>query len=623
MRIKEFTEQNMRLKDKVVEARENGKRYQEDLLRSQQRCTEIESWNSGNQEMKNSIIKKLQEEKEELDKELQALKRDLVSLNLSNGNGNDDIVELSTELSRARQDLQDCQERCKMFQEENQALKHDLHEAAKKIAAMQAEEGFQEMQKSGLENCSLLQKLDAIRNQLQMYRENCSGLENEVKIYKGKFDACNGELKANKTQLAELKESSDITRQDKARLDQLLSETQMRLTSSEGDLNDLKVKSFYSKERIRDLEMMIRDLKKERDNESDDLSNSESLKTELESPADTIDLLQQNQDLEAGMSMVSRKLSEKEAELCRSLSQNEELNLQLKESLDKIAELESHSVNVQNPKDERMDANTLLQQAKRQSTEIRFTLQRKEKENKDLEMKLKETREEMHKMEVQTNIGEAQRSQLREELEKERGQFLNLQKVYTTFQKNLSEDRASQDAYKQDLAIKDTTIAELKAMAANMELKYHELSEKYTAIQELHEQYKKENQEIEDDLLQTQRDMADMQVDFKMAENEKEDLIQKLQAANKTIADLQSKVKMAEQGIREKEHEMSLNIQRLTRMEEDLEEASKTKSHLELELYESNTNARRKDDEESTIQRQMEELQREWRVLDNKWQRRS
>lgn len=611
MRIKELTEQNMRLKDKVVEARENGKRYQEDLLRSQQRCTEIESWNSGNQEMKNSIIKKLQEEKEELDKELQALKRDLVSLNLSNGNGNDDIVELSTELSRARQDLQDCQERCKMFQEENQALKHDLHEAAKKIAAMQAEEGFQEMQKSGLENCSLLQKLDAIRNQLQMYRENCSGLENEVKIYKGKFDACNGELKANKTQLAELKESSDITRQDKARLDQLLSETQMRLTSSEGDLNDLKVKSFYSKERIRDLEMMIRDLKKERDNESDDLSNSESLKTELESPADTIDLLQQNQDLVAGMSMVSRKLSEKEAELCRSLSQNEELNLQLKESLDKIAELESHSVNVQNPKDERMDANTLLQQAKRQSTEIRFTLQRKEKENKDLEMKLKETREEMHKMEVQTNIGEAQRSQLREELEKEREQFLNLQKVYTTFQKNLSEDRASQDAYKQDLAIKDTTIAELKAMAANMELKYHELSEKYTAIQELHEQYKKENQEIEDDLLQTQRDMADMQVDFKMAENEKEDLIQKLQAANKTIADLQSKVKMAEQGIREKEHEMSLNIQRLTRMEEDLEEASKTKSHLELELYESNTNARRKDDEESTIQRQMEELQRE------------
>ena len=610
MQIKELTEQNMRLKDKVVEARENGRRYQEDLLRSQQRCTEIESWSSGNQEMTNSIIKKLQEEKEELDKELQVLKRDLVSLNLSNGN-DDDIVELSTELSQAKQDIQDCQERCKMLQEENQALKHDLHAAAKKITAMQVEEGFQEMQKSGLENCFLLHKLDGIRDQLQMFRENCSGLENELKIYKGKFDACNRELKAKETQLAELKENSDITQRDKASLDQLLSETQMRLESSEADLNDLKVESSYSKKRIRDLEMTILDLKKERTNKSDDPSNSEALKMELELPTDTTDLLQRNRDLEAGISTVSRKLSEKEAELYRSLSQNEELNLQLKESLDKIVELESRSVNVQNPRDERMDANTLLQQAKRQSTEIRFTLQRKEKENKDLEMKLKETREEMHKIDVQTSIGEAQRSQLRGELEREREKFLNLQEAYTTFQQNLSDNRASQDTYKQELAVKDTTIAELKAMAANMELKYHELGEKYAAIQELHEQYKKENQEIEDDLLQTQRDMADMQVDFKMAENEKEDLFKKLQAANKTIADLQSQVKMAEQGIKEKEHEMSLITQRLTRMEDDLEEGSKTKSHLELQLYESKTSARRKVDEESAIQSQMEELQGE------------
>ena len=609
MRIKELTEQNMRLKDKFVEAREDGKRYQDDLLRSQQRCTEIERWNSGNQEMKNSIIKKLQEEKEELDKELQALKRDLVSLNLSSGNDNDDIVELSTELSQAKQDLQDCQERCKMLQEENQTLKHDLHAAAKKIVTIQGEEGFEEMQKSGLENCSLLHKLDGIRDQLQLYRENCSGLESEVTIYREKFDACNGKLEANKTQLAELKESSDITRKDKARLEQLLSETQMRLASAEGDLNDLNVESFYSKERIRELEMTIRDLKMERGNKSDYLANSESLKIELQSPADATDLRQQNQELEASISMVSRMLSEKEAELCRSLSQNEELKMQLKESLDKIAELESHSEDMQTPKDERM--NTLLQQAKRQSTEIRFTLQRKEKENKDLEMKLKETREEMHKMEVQTNIGEAQRSQLREELEKEREKVLHLQDDKTTFQQNYSADRAREDVFEQELAIKDTTIAELKVLAANMELKYHELSEKHTAIQELQEQYKTENQEIEEDLLQTQRDMADMQVDFKMAENEKEGLIQKLQAANKTIADLQSEVKMAGHDMKEKEHEMSLITQRLTRMEEDLEEASTTKSHLELQLYESNTNARRKDDEESTVQSQMEEFQRE------------
>ncbi|XP_078380395.1 uncharacterized protein LOC144663360 [Oculina patagonica] len=611
MRIKELTEQNMRLKDKVVEARENSKRYQEELLRSQERCSEIEGWNNGNQEMKNSVIKKLQEEKEELDKELQNLKRDLVSLNLSNGNCDADIAELSTELSQTKQDLQDCLERFKMLQEENQALKHDLLVASKKIATMQAEGGFEERKQSEVENCSVLHKLDSIRDQLHMYRENCSGLENEVKIYKEKFDACNRELEATKSQFAELKESSDAAHKEKVRLEQLLSETQMRLTSSEEDSNGLKVESFYFKERIQELEMTVRDLKKKESNKPDDFTKTDSVQMELESPLDVTYLRQQNQELEAGISLMSRKLSETETERCRSQSQVDELNLQLKESLDKIAELESHPEDDQEHKEEKVDANSLLQQAKRQSTEIRFTLQRKEKENKDLEMKLKETREEMHKMEIQTNLYETQRSQLREELEKEREKCSSLEEEYATVQQNISEDKASLDFHKRELDSKDAIIADLKVLAANMELKYHELSEKHTAVQELHEQYKKESQEIEDDLLQTQKDMADMQVDFMMAENEKKDLLQQLQAANNTIADLQSKLEKAEQDIKEKEHEMSLTTQRLTRMEEDLDEASKTKSDLELQLYESNTSARRKGEEDNTMQTQLEELQRE------------
>lgn len=604
MRIKELTEQNVRLKDKVVEARENGKKYQEELLKSQQRCSEIESWNNGNQEMKSSIIKKLQEEKEEMDKEVQNLKKDLVSLNLSNGNY-DDVVELGMELSQTKQDLQDCQERFKMLHEENEALRHDLLVAGKKIATIQAEGGFEEILHNGLENRSLLYKLDGIRDQLQMYRENCSGLENEVKIYKEKLDVCNEELVGTKNQFVELKEISNVAQKDKARLEQLLSESQMKLGNSEGNLNDMEVESIYFQERIRELEMTIRELRKERGNKPDDLTKADSHKMELESIADVTDLRQHIQDLEAGISLVSRKLSETEAELCRSQSQVEQLSLQLKESLHKTVELESHSGKT---KEDKVDANSLLQQAKRQTTEIRFTLQRKEKESEDLGMKLKETREEMHKMEVQTNLGEAQRSQLREELETEKEKCSNLQEEYTTFQRNISEHRTSEEFYKQEIASKDTIIAELKVKAANMELQYHGLSEKHTAIQVLHETYKNENQEIEDDLLQTQRDMADMQVDFKVAENEKEDLIQHLQAALKTIADLQTKLAMAEQGMKEKEHEISLTTQRLTRMDEDLEDASKSISHLELQLYQSNTNARRKEDH--YMQNQLEELQR-------------
>ena len=607
-RIKELTEQNIRLKDKVVEARESGKRYQEELLKSQQRCSEIESWYNGNQEMKNSIINKLQEEKEELDREVQNLKRDLVSLNLFNGNQEADTVELGMELSQTKQELEVCQERFRMLHEENEALKHDLFMATKKIATILAESEFEEIQEKGRENSSLLHDLDAIRDQLHMYRENCAGLENEAKIYKEKLDTCNEELIATRNEIIELKTNSDVVHKDKARLEQLLSETQMKLRDSEGNLHDVKVESLHSRERIRELEEKIRQIVKEGDKTLTELSNTDCLNMELEATADVQDLQQHIQDLEAGVSLVSRKLSESETELCRSQSQVEELNLQLKESLDKIIELESRPGN--KAKDENADANS-LQQVKRQTTEIRFTLQRKEKENKDLEMKLKETREEMHKMEIQANLCEAETFQLREELEKEKEQCSNLQEEYITLQQDISEQRKSDEVHKQELASKDTIIAELKVMTANMELKYHELSEQHTAIQELQEQYKQENLEIENDLLQTQRDMTDIQVDFKLSENEKEDLIQQLQAAKKTISDLQSKVEMAEQSFKEKQHEMSLTTQRLTMMEEELEEASKTKSQLELQLYESNTKARRKGEEDNNLQNQLEDLQRE------------
>ena len=596
----------MRLKDKVVEARENSKKIQQELLRSQQRCSEVESWNSGNQEMRNNIIKKLQEEKEELDKEVHTLKKDLTSLNLTNGNYDADIVELNREHSRTKQQLQECHEHCNFLQQENESLKHDLLAAEKKIKTIQGEWELEEMEESGRKQSSLLYKLDVIRDQLTIYRENCSGLENEVKIYKEKLDFCNQELETKKGQVVEFKESYDVVNKDKARHESLLSETQIKLEKSEADVMELKAENQDFKELIRKLETKIHDLRDEKENKTNGLSKP--VKQELESSANFSHLQHQVENLETELSSMSRKLSETEADLCRNQTQVEQLSLQLKESLDKISELESRRGS--KTIDETMDSGALLQQAKRQAQEVRFTLQRKEKESKDLETKLKETREEIHRMEVQANLGEAQRSQLTEEIEKEKEKFVKLQEEYISYQQGITEQKASEDFYKRELASKDVIIAEQKVTAANMELKYHELSEQYTATQELHEQYKKEIQEFEDDLLQTQRDMADMQVDFTVAENEKEELNQQLQAANKTIVDLKSKLELAEQGVEEKEHENSLTTLRLTKMEEELEEASRSKSQLERQLHESNTNVRRKGDEESAMQNQMEELQR-------------
>ena len=596
----------MKLKDKVVEARENGKKLQDELLKSQRRCLEIENWNDGNQEMRNNIIKKLQEEKEELDKEVQTLKKDLASLNMFNGNYDADFVELSKELSQAKQELQDCQENLKSLQKENESLKHDMLSATKKLDAMQAEWESEEMKESRRGNSSLMDKLDSIKDQLRMNRENCLGLENEVEIYKEKLDTCNEELEAKKGHIKDFEGGVDVAHKDKATLERQLSETRMNLERSVGNLNDLKAENNHSKERIRELESTICALENTQANKTEGLCKP--FKQEMGLSADVTQLQKKIEYLEAELSAVSYKFSESEADLCRNQSQVEELNSQLRQSLNKITKLESQPGSKGN--DGKLDCNALLQQAKRQAQEIRFTLQRKEKESKDLEAKLKETREEMHKMEIKTNLGEAQRVALREELETEREKLLKLQEEYSAFQQSISKQKTSEEDYKRALANSDVIIAEHKVMIANMELKYHEISEQHTALLVQHEQYKKEIQEFEDDLLQTQQDMADMQVNLKVAENEKAELNQQMQVANKTIADLQSKLELTEQRMKEKEHEISLTSQRLTKMEEDLKDASKSKSDLEFQLYESNTNARRKDDKDSTMQSQIEELQR-------------
>ncbi|XP_022797713.1 golgin subfamily B member 1-like [Stylophora pistillata] len=606
LRIKELIEQNMRLRDKVVEEQETGKRYQEELLRSQKRCTEIESWYNGNQD---SIVKKLQEEKEELDKEVQHLKRDLSSLNIPNGNQDADILELGMELSRTKQELEVCKESMIVLQEEKESLKYDLHVVSNKIAAIQVKTEFEEMRRNEHENSSILHDLDAIRDQLQMYRENCTGLENEVKIYKEKLDICNEELAATKNEFVEFKEINNVEKNEMAKIEKSLSDSKMKLGNSEGDLKDLKAENLYSKLRIQELEEKICRLAKQKDESGLDLHKTDNLKVESKPTPKEIDFDQHIQDLEAGISLISRKLSESETELCRSQSQVEELSLQLKESLNKIAELESRPGN--EAKEGNADANSLLQQAKRQTTAIRFTLQRKEKENRDLEMKLKETREEMHIMEIHANVCEAERFQLRENFEKEKEQRSYLHDEYQALQQGITEQRKREGERKKELEKKNAIIAELKAMAAGMELKYHELCEKHTAIQELQERFEKENQEIEDDLLQTQRDMADMQVNFKLSENEKEHLIRQFQTAKETIADLQSKFELADQGFKEKQHELTLTKQRLARMEEELEEASKSKSELEFQLYESSANAIRKGEEDINLENQLEDLHRE------------
>lgn len=603
MRIEELTEQNMRLKDKLVEARESGKKIQQELIQSQRKFSEIDSWNNDNQVIRDNIIKKLQEEKEELDREVTALKKDLETINLVNNSYDADNRELSRELSKTKQELEECRENFNLIQKENESLRQDLLPAAKKIEMMRRECAPEE--DSGCNKSALLHKLDGIRDQLRAYRENCSGLENEVKIYKEKVDFCNEKLKANKVLLKELKESSDVMQTENARLQCQLSETQIKLAKSEANVEKLKEENQKCKERKEKLEMAISDPKKDGTSTMKVFSKPE--KQDLESSTDVSYLQQQIKDLERELSLSSGKLSETEADLYGTHAQVEQLNLQLKESLDKIAELESLSGRAVT--DGKVDSNVLLQQAKRQSQEVRFTLQRKEKESKDLEDKLKETREEMHKMEIQTNIRETQISQLTNELEHEREKFLKLQEEYSAFQRSILDQRSNDDYYKKEIAEKDAIIAEQKVIAANMELKYDELSEQHAAIEELHKQYRKEIQEYEDDLLQTQKDMSDMQVDFKVAENEKEDLNQQLQTANKTITDLRSELGIADQGIKEKEHEISLMTQRLTRMEEHLEEASKSKSKLELQLHESNANAKRQGDEDNIVQNQMEELQ--------------
>ncbi|XP_068733032.1 putative leucine-rich repeat-containing protein DDB_G0290503 isoform X2 [Montipora capricornis] len=601
MHIKELTEQNMTLKDKLTESREDGKKMEWELLRSRERCQELEKSKNVDIEMNENIVKKLQQEKGELDKEVQALTKDLVSFN----SGYDvNTIDLIRELSQTKQEIQESRENCKSLEEQNNSLKKDLQEVTKRIETMQGE--YEAEKESGWKNGSLLRKLDLIREQLKGYRENVSGLENEVQFYKDKFDFCSNELETKKRQMEEMKESYDVMSKDKLRLEGQLSQSQIELEKSEANLDDLEAENQLFKKRIEELEKETCNLGNDSAKQTEVLSKAN--KRDVESLDDVLFLRQLVEDLEKELLFVSRKLSDVEADNYGNQIQVQQLNLQLRESLDKITEMESRPAGAEIG--EPVNHHAELQQAKRQAQEARFQLRRKEKENKELETKLKETLEQMHKMEVQTNLGEMQRSQLTERLENEREKLLKLQDDFKAYKKTISEQMSSEEFYKQELSNKDAIIAEQKIKAADTELKYHDLSERYNEMKDLHEQHEKEIQEFEDGLLATQKDMADMQRGVTLAESEKQELKQQMLTANKSIADLNSQLRSAEQGVKEKDNEIALVTQRLTRMKEDLKEAVKSKSDLERQIHDSRSNAEKRVNDDDVMQNQIEELQR-------------
>lgn len=602
MRVKALTEQNAILKHELLKVQEDGNKVQWELLISRERCEEIEKLNNETNEMKENIVKKLQQEKQELDREVQSLRKDLETLKMTNYDYDDDKMELIRELSQTKQELQEAFENCKSLQKENESLRQNLLVVTKKIESIEGECGVNE--NDGLKKTTLLSKLDRIREQLQGYHENYIGLENEVQFYKEKLDFCNNELETKTRKMGELTENYDRMSKEKVKLEVELSQTQMYMENLEVNLNDLEAENQLCKGKIEELEKQTCDLENDEPKRIEVIS--EENRRDLESLNNLLFLRQLIEDLEKELSLVSRKLSEAETGLYSNQTQVQQLNLQLKESLDKVAELET----CQASKDTGGvgNSNVQLQQAKRQAQEARFQLRRKEKENKAFEEKLKETREEVHKMEIKTNLGEAQRSKLIEQLENENGRFLKLQQDFKAFKKSMAEQMSSLELNKQELSDKDAIIAEQKIKAADMELKYHDLSEQYNEIQDLHEQHKREFQEFENDLLQTQKDMADMQMKVTKAEDEKQNLKQEILTANKNIADLNSKLWSAEQGVKEKEREMSLMTQRLTKMKEDLEETSKCKSDVEHQLHESRSKIVIKGDEDNSMQKQIEEL---------------
>ena len=602
MRVKELTEQNTTLKDELLEVHEDGKKVQWELIISRERCEEVEKLNSENKEMNENIVKKLTEEKEELDSEVQSLRKDLETLKMTNFDNDDDKMELIRELSQTKQDLLESAENCKSLQKENESLRQNLLVVTKRIESMEGECG--EKEKDGLKKTTVLDKLERIREQLQGYHQNHAGLENEVQFYKEKLDFCNNELETKTRKMDEMKKSYDHLAKEKVKLEEELSQTQIDLEKLEMDLNHFEAENQLCKGQVEELEKQTCDLENDEPRRIEVIS--EETKRDLESWNNVSFLRQLIEDLEKELSLVSRKLSEAEAGLYNNQTQVQQLNLQLKESLDKVAELETCAGN----KDTGGigNSNAQLQQAKRQAQEARFQLRRKEKENKAFEEKFKETREEVHKMEIKTNLGETQRSKLTEQLQNEKGKFLKLQEDFKAFKKSMAENMSSLELNKQELSNKDAIIAEQKIKAADMELKYHDLSEQYNEIHDLHEQHKREIQEFENDLLQTKKDMADMQMKVSEAEDEKQKLKQEILTANKNISDLNSKLWSAEQGAEEKEREMSLMTQRLTKMKEDLEETSKCKSEVEHQLHESRSKTAIKGDGDNAMQKQIEEL---------------
>ncbi|XP_048733760.1 thyroid receptor-interacting protein 11-like isoform X4 [Ostrea edulis] len=407
-----------------------------------------------------TALNKIEAQKEKLEKELSALKLDMVTGD-KDGALSRDIEEQKTliaSLQEEKEGLETSLEELDSQHEEAMAqvieIRNDLQRRLLKSEKENDEKDSQinELEKTVNRLQKEAQQLDDLEEEVFNLRENKEQLETQLKSLSSKR---NSDQSSNGCEMCkELRQQQEKAAMTVNELHMDVKELEDKLQKSQDDIKDKVVKIKQARESNQELQKSVEDLTHNLHDQEDEVKRlrEESVKT-IKSEVEV--LQEQLSEKSEEMKSVVIELEEVNSHLAEYMDRHTKLQMENSELICKLSERDNHILenreNASQVKDQNQELSEKFEESSRQIEELQRNIDQMEKKNTDLSTKLTESEKNVQDFKNGISQKENELQNLNTQMEALRGEKNNVQKELDELEGVLQQKTKHYEHYIQEL----------------------------------------------------------------------------------------------------------------------------------------------------------------------------
>ena len=438
-------------------------------------------------------------------------------------------------------------------------------------------------------------QLEEAREEMRKNKEIYSLLQKEAFELQKQADSSKEEIMIKTRQVEKLENANKDLVSKVEDLKQQLSKQRMSTELYANQSKAVETEMNLSQTKLSDLDTSLQATKTERDDlqrelfavssklETVEEANMKNLERVSQLEAENSRLRDNINGLESEVFAQGRRLSQLEPTYTHAKEEIEVLTSQLEETSMKISQLEANYETVARERDELKEELVL---SERRIGETKILLQKTEDASNEVEQKMVVMKSKLVKYEGKIESASKQKSNMKDELEEERLKVTRLKIDLANAQRRCDESQRKADLTKKEFGNKDKTIDELKASVTTFELKTESIFGEMSKLQAQLEIAEEEKKELQEQTLDAQKRVRDAVADNRRVSEENEKLSLEIQSFYKRLSELQASYNACEHEKHDFQHQTMALLQKVTKLEAELDEAINQRSACELKVQE-------------------------------------